>query len=85
MATDKKRVTISLSDERYADFEKLVKETGFTKSTLVTSWILKELEKQNQKGIKKANAGGVSKIIVFKVIILYGKRKIKILHVSTLS
>ena len=43
----KKRVTISLSDERYADFEKLVKETGFTKSTLVTSWILKELEKQN--------------------------------------
>ena len=47
MATDKKRVTISLSDERYADFEKLVKETGFTKSNLVTSWILKELEKQN--------------------------------------
>lgn len=47
MATDKKRVTISLSDERYEDFEKLVKETGFTKSTLVTSWILKELEKQN--------------------------------------
>ena len=45
MATQKKRVTISLSDERYAEFEKLVKESGLTKSTLVTSWILKEIEK----------------------------------------
>ena len=45
----KKRVTISLSDERYAEFEKLVKESGLTKSTLVTSWILKEIEKGQEK------------------------------------
>lgn len=49
MATEKKRVTISLSDERYAEFEKLVKESGLTKSTLVTSWILKEIEKGQVK------------------------------------
>ena len=34
MVTDKKRVTISLSDERYSEFEKLVKKSGMTKSTL---------------------------------------------------
>lgn len=49
MVTQKKRVTISLSDERYAEFEKLVKESGLTKSTLVTSWILKEIEKGQVK------------------------------------
>lgn len=49
MATQKKRVTISLSDERYVEFEKLVKESGLTKSTLVTSWILREIEKGQEK------------------------------------
>lgn len=49
MATQKKRVTISLSDDRYAEFEKLVKDSGLTKSTLVTSWILKEIQNQERK------------------------------------
>ena len=45
MVTDKKRVTISLSDERYSSLKKLVKKSGMTKSTLVTSWIMKEIDK----------------------------------------
>ena len=31
MVTDKKRVTISLSDERYSEFEKLVKKIWYDK------------------------------------------------------
>ena len=51
MATQKKRIVISLSDERAEEFEKLVRESGLTKSGLVTTWILKEIEKgqENKK------------------------------------
>lgn len=49
MATQKKRVTISLSEDRYTELEKLVKQSGMTKSTLVTSWIIKEIEKGQEK------------------------------------
>ena len=37
MATQKKRIVISLSDERAEEFEKLVRESGLTKSGLVTT------------------------------------------------
>lgn len=40
---------ISLSEERAEEFEKLVRESGLTKSTLVTTWILKEIEKGQEK------------------------------------
>lgn len=49
MATQKKRIVISLSDERAEEFEKLVRESGLTKSGLVTTWILKEIENQDRK------------------------------------
>jgi hypothetical protein len=49
MATQKKRIMISLSDERAEEFEKLVRESGLTKSGLVTTWILKEIEKGQEK------------------------------------
>ncbi|MBY5006717.1 transcriptional regulator [Streptococcus suis] len=49
MATQKKRIVISLSEERAEEFEKLVRESGLTKSTLVTTWILKEIEKGQEK------------------------------------
>lgn len=49
MATKKKRIMISLSEERAEEFEKLVRESGLTKSTLVTTWILKEIEKGQEK------------------------------------
>lgn len=52
MATRKKRVTISLSDDRFMEFENLVKTSGMTKSTLVTSWILEKKE-ESKKGQKK--------------------------------
>ena len=45
----KKRIVISLSDERAEEFEKLVRESGLTKSGLVTTWILKEIEKGQEK------------------------------------
>ena len=49
MVTNKKRVALSLSDKRYAEFEQLVKESVMTKSTLVTSWIAREIEKNKGK------------------------------------
>lgn len=49
MVTQKKRVTISLSEDRYAELEKLVNQSGMTKSTLVTSWIIKEIEKGQER------------------------------------
>ena len=55
MATQKKRIVISLSDERAEEFEKLVRESGLTKSGLVTTWILKEIEK-GQENKKRATA-----------------------------
>ncbi|MBS6327973.1 MAG: transcriptional regulator [Veillonella sp.] len=48
MTTSKKRITISLTEEKIKDFEILVKKMGLTKSALVTIWIQKEFEKQNK-------------------------------------
>ncbi|BCP62937.1 MAG: ribbon-helix-helix protein, CopG family [Streptococcus orisratti] len=49
MVTKKKRVTISLSEDRVKELENLVKTTGLTKSTLVTTWILNEIQKGQDK------------------------------------
>ncbi|GAB6718929.1 hypothetical protein BOVMAS07_19700 [Streptococcus uberis] len=45
MATERKRITISLSDEKAEEFERLVEKSGLTKSGLVTTWIQKEIKK----------------------------------------
>ena len=45
MATQKKRLQISLTDEQFAILEKLSKEKGFTKSAILAL----ALEKLNQK------------------------------------
>lgn len=49
MVTQKKRIMISLSEERAEEFEKLVRDSGLTKSTLITTWILKETEKNREE------------------------------------
>lgn len=48
MKTNKKRISVSLTEEKIKDFEKLVKKMGLTKSTLVAIWIQKELENFNK-------------------------------------
>ena len=53
----KKRIVISLSDERAEEFEKLVRESGLTKSGLVTTWILKRNRERSRK-IKKSHGYG---------------------------
>lgn len=45
MATQKKRVALSLADEVAKQLEEIAKEKGLSKSALVTVWI-----EQNQKG-----------------------------------
>lgn len=37
--SDKKRVMITLSDEKLIELERLAKKSGLSKSTLVTLWI----------------------------------------------
>ena len=44
MATQKKRVALSLADEVAKQLEEIAKEKGLSKSALVTVWI-----EQNQK------------------------------------
>ena len=57
MATQKKRIVISLSDERAEEFEKLVRESGLTKSGLVTTWILKRNRERSRKKKKSHGYG----------------------------
>jgi hypothetical protein len=45
MATEKKRITISLSEEVALNFEQLAKDFGLTKSGLITVWVKNEKEK----------------------------------------
>ena len=45
MATQKKRVALSLADEIAKQLDEIAKEKGLSKSALVTVWI-----EQNQKG-----------------------------------
>lgn len=45
MATQKKRVALSLADEVAKQLEEIAKKKGLSKSALVTVWI-----EQNQKG-----------------------------------
>ena len=67
----KKRIVISLSDERAEEFEKLVRESGLTKSGLVTTWIFKRNRKV-KKNKKRATAMALKSKILLGYIILYG-------------
>lgn len=42
---DKKRVLVTLSEDKAEQFEKISKEKGLSKSALVTLWIAEETEK----------------------------------------
>ncbi|HGQ1239686.1 TPA: CopG family transcriptional regulator [Streptococcus pneumoniae] len=44
MATQKKRVALSLADEVAKQLEEIAKEKGLSKSALVTVWIQKNQE-----------------------------------------
>ncbi len=42
---DKKRVLVTLSEDKAEQFEQISKEKGLSKSALVTLWIAEETEK----------------------------------------
>lgn len=50
--TEKKRITVSLADNILKDLDKLVKETGLTKSSQLTVLITEEI-KRRENGQKK--------------------------------
>jgi macrodomain Ter protein organizer (MatP/YcbG family) len=50
-AKDEKRVMITLNNDVFEKLERLSKETGLSKSSLITLWI------NEQKGIKKVATG----------------------------
>lgn len=46
MSTEKKRLTISLSQDVYSDLESISKKLGLNKSAMITTLILQNKEKK---------------------------------------
>lgn len=56
MATDKKRIMISLTDDQYADLEAISEETGLTKSACVSLAMAEWSKKMRRRAIRAAEA-----------------------------